>query len=184
MSKPLFSAGETVISKQGKHPFVLTYDVYSLSYGNVWGVYLHNGKTAKLSNSYNLIRYDEHEQETAMENTKTLYTFKDADGTDVFGTAIGQDSGGNLVIEVKGARGGVVLKNPSELTEVLPYTFCVTLDGKDIHYVGEPGKVNKGDLLLVGGSPVLKIATVKAVDTKNKTARAKFNGVRILTEAI
>lgn len=184
MSKPLFSAGEVVISKQGKHPFRLTYDVRTLGSITVWGVYLHNGKTAKISGSYNLIRYEEYEQETAMENTKTLYTFKDADGTDVFGTAIGQDSSGNLVIEVKGARGGVVLMPPSELTEVLPYTFCVTLDGKDIHYVGEPGKVQKGDLLLLTGSTTLKVATVKAVDTKNKTARAKFSGVKIVTEAI
>lgn len=182
MSKPLFSAGEVVISTKGQHPFTLSYDVHDWSYGTVWGVYLHNGKTAKISGSWNLVRYEE--QETAMENTKTLYTFKDADGTDVFGTAIGQDSSGNLVIEVKGARGGVVLMPPSELTEVLPYTFCVTLDGKDVHYVGEPGKVQKGDLLLLTGSSTLKVATVKAVDTKNKTARAKFNGVKIVTEAI
>jgi hypothetical protein len=183
MSISRFKAGDVLISERGKYPFTLRYDVAG-EWSRVYGTYIHNGKPANFENARSLKLYEE--DSTVMENTKTLYTFKDEDGTDMFGTAIGQNSSGQLVIEVKGARGGVILKDLKDLTEVLPYTFSVAMGGKEIHYVGEPGKLAVGDLLLhnCGGTVHYQIVSVTGVDTKCKTARAKFKGRRVVTEEI
>jgi hypothetical protein len=77
------------------------------------------------------------------------------------------------------------IKDPKELEEVLPYTFSVSIGGKDVHYQGHPDKIKKGDYLLIStGNNVPCIGVVTAVDTKNKTARSRFNGVKLVTEKV
>ena len=115
--------------------------------------------------------------------TKTLYSFLDDDGSTITGTHVGTNSQNLLILEVKG-RKDYIVKSPQELEEVFPYTFSVTINSQDIHYVGPPGSVSKGDFFLVPAGNSYCIARVKEVDTKNKNARAKLKGHKLLTEEI
>jgi hypothetical protein len=114
---------------------------------------------------------------------KTLYSFVDDAGVTVFGTHVGTNSQNLYILEVKG-QDDYVVKNPKELEEVLPYTFSVVINGQEIHYIGSPDKVKKGDFFLVPAGNSFCIARVKEVDTKNKNARAKMKGHKVLTEEI
>jgi len=67
---------------------------------------------------------------------------------------------------------------------VVPYTFSASINGKETHYIGTPDVLKKGDVLLHTGSTTPQVAVVTGVDTKNKGARAKFKGAKIVTEAI
>ena len=138
---------------------------------------MHNGKPAYATN---IIHYEGSEKTMDM---KTLYTFNNDEGEIVFGTHIGTNSENNFIIELKGT-GAIVVKSPKELEEVLPYTFSVDIEGKEIHYIGEPGKVSKGDWLLQRVGKGHLVVQVKAVDTKNKAARSKFSGRKLVTEEI
>ncbi len=115
--------------------------------------------------------------------TKTLYSFTE-NGEQLFGTHIGTNSQNNYILEVKG-HDTYFIKDPKELEEVLPYTFSVSIGGKDVHYQGSPDKIKKGDYLLIStGNTAPCIVVVTAVDTKDKTARSKFNGVKLVTEKV
>ena len=178
MQKEHFEIGDVVISPYGKNPFRLTYIPRSPGYYDKYrGKFLHNDKWAQ---ARSIIHYEG--PDNTME-TKTLYTFTNEEGKAVFGSHIGTNSENKFIIEVKGT-GEIVVKDSKDLEEVLPYTFSVEIAGKEIHYIGEPGKITKGDLLLHKTNGGYAIAQVKAIDTKNKSARSKFNGRRILTEAI
>jgi hypothetical protein len=122
------------------------------------------------------------EETTPKSTMKTLYKFTH-EGNEVFGTHIGTDGSNNYVLEVKGG-GGIVVKDPKDIEEVIPWTFAVKINGKETHFMGQPDKVKKGDFLLYNcnGTPVL--CTVTGVDTKCKTAREKFKGLRLVTETL
>lgn len=122
-------------------------------------------------------------EEIAPKSTmKTLYKFTHQ-GNEVFGTHIGTDGSNNYVLEIKGG-GGIVVKDPKDIEEVIPWTFAVKINGKETHFMGQPDKVKKGDFLLYNcnGTPVL--CTVTGVDTKCKTAREKFKGLKLITEVL
>jgi hypothetical protein len=58
------------------------------------------------------------------------------------------------------------------------------MGGKETHYVGTPDALKKGDVLLYTGSSTPQVAVVTGVDTKNKSARSKFKGAKLVTESI
>ena len=175
-NKHNFNVGDIVISKYGKYPLTINY----IGYSRTSGKYLHNGNSCTVDTD-NLIPYEP--EETIME-TKTLYSFTDDNGTTVFGTHIGTNSSNQYIIEIKGG-GGIVIKDQKDLEEVLPYTFSVNIGGKEIHYIGEPGKLTKGDILIhTPSAGQFTVVVVGAVDTKNKTARSKFKGRKLVTESI
>jgi hypothetical protein len=58
------------------------------------------------------------------------------------------------------------------------------MGGKETHYVGTPGTLKKNDVLLYTGSSTPQVAVVTGIDTKNKSARSKFKGAKLVTEAI
>ena len=175
-NKNNFNVGDIVISKYGKYPLTINY----IGYSRTSGKYLHNGNSCTVDTD-NLIPYEP--EETIME-TKTLYSFTDDNGTTVFGTHIGTNSSNQYIIEIKGG-GGIVIKDQKDLEEVLPYTFSVNIGGKEIHYIGEPGKLTKGDILIhTPSAGQFTVVVVGAVDTKNKTARSKFKGRKLVTETI
>ena len=68
----------------------------------------------------------------------------------------------------------------------MPYTFAVRTQGNTQHYIGKPGSVEKGDIVIVmdGGVDKFTIGMVSAIDTKNKTATKAFSGRKLTTEAI
>ena len=174
-----FQIGDIVTKKQGKK----SAEIISKGWGNdSWNCrYLHS-KQSFYAYACDLKLYTEETEMTA--DTKTLYSFTDDNGTTVFGTHIGTNSSNQYIIEIKGG-GGIVIKDQKDLEEVLPYTFSVNIGGKEIHYIGEPGKLTKGDILIhTPSAGQFTVVVVGAVDTKNKTARSKFKGRKLVTETI
>lgn len=170
-----FKPGDKVVKVFGKKPAVVEHQ-----YGYRYTCrYCHSG-VAFYARESDLKLYEEEDE---MTTTKTLYSFTKEDGTVAYGTHIGTNSLNQYIIEEKGT-GTIHTMDKSSLEEVLPYTFSASINGKETHYVGVPDSVKKGDLLLYTGSSTPQIALVTAVDTKNKSARNKFKGARLVTEPI
>jgi hypothetical protein len=173
-----FNVGDIVTKIYGKKPGEVTY-VSSYSGGQYTCRYLHSRQTF-YAYEPDLKLYEEETEMTA--DTKTLYSFT-VDGKTAYGTHIGTNSQNQYLIEEKGT-GTIHVFDKKDLEEVLPYTFSAKMGSSENHYVGTPGAVSKGDILLYTGSTSPQIAVVTGVDTKNKSARAKFKGAKIVTEAI
>lgn len=176
-SNASFQVGDVVTKQYGKKPARI---VRKVMWNDYWYcVYLHN-KTGFEAHPRDLVHYQEEEP---MTETKTLYSFKKEDGTVSYGNHIGTNSNNQYLIEEKGT-GTIHVFNTSDLEEVLPYTFSASINGKETHYVCQPGAVKKGDFLLYANGTVAQVAIVNAVDTKNKSARAKFKGKKLVLEDI
>jgi hypothetical protein len=173
-----FNVGDIVTKQYGKKPAEVTY-APSYSGGQFTCRYLESKQTF-YARDYELKLYDEETEMTS--DTKTLYSFT-VDGTVAYGTHIGTNSSNQYLIEEKGT-GKIHVFDKKDLEEVVPYTFSATMGGKETHYVGTPGALKKNDVLLYTGSSTPQVAVVTGVDTKNKSARSKFKGAKIVTEAI
>lgn len=175
-----FNVGDIVTKQYGKKPAEITYS-YSGGYGGGQYScrYLHNKQTFSAYGT-DLKLYDEETEMTA--DTKTLYSFN-VDGVVAYGTHIGTNSSNQYLIEEKGT-GKIHVFDKKDLEEVVPYTFSATMGGKETHYVGTPDALKKGDVLLYTGSSTPQVAVVTGVDTKNKSARSKFKGAKLVTESI
>lgn len=124
------------------------------------------------------------ESEVSMEKTKTLYSLTLDDGTTGYGVHVGTNSENKYLLEVKGT-GGIVVRSKDEIEEILPYTISISVNGSDIHYISEPGKLNKGDYVIYNlNGKNIEVAKVTGVDTKNKTARGKFKGLKLVTQEV
>jgi hypothetical protein len=174
MSK--FNVGDIVTKLYGKKPAEIIN-----SYGhNYWQCRYIDSKQSFYEYESSLKLYTE---ETEMTTDKqTLYSFT-IDGKTAYGTHIGTNSQNQYLIEEKGT-GAIHVFDKASLEEVVPYTFSATIGGKETHYVGTPGTLKKNDVLLYTGSTTPQVAVVIAVDTKNKGARSKFKGSKIVTEEI
>jgi hypothetical protein len=178
MSNTKFQIGDIVVSERGRKPFRLTYIPDTPWYRDKYkGQYLHNGKPA--SAEYIKLHEESTESLTKM---KTLYSFLDENGKETFATHLATNSSNQYVLELKGS-GEILVKDPSELTEVVPYTISVEVNRSLVSYVSKPGQVQKGDILLhTGGcNGGISLAVVKAVDTKDRAAAKKFPGVKLQT---
>jgi hypothetical protein len=121
---------------------------------------------------------------STMTNAKTLYSFTKTDGTVGYGSYLATNSSNQFVIEEKGT-GAILTFDKDQLEEVLPYTYAVKFGNSEVHYVGKPGCVEKGDIVLSNsGDSNFAVGRVVAVDTKSKSARAKFTGVKLITAPI
>ena len=172
-----FNVGDIVTKKHGKKPAeIVSKGWYS---SESWQCrYLHS-KQSFTEYASDLKLYEE---ETEMATEKTLYSFT-VDGKVAYGTHIGTNSQNQYLIEEKGT-GAIHVFDKSALEEVVPYTFSAKMGSSENHYVGTPGALSKGDILLYTGSSTPQIAVVTGVDTKNKSARGKFKGAKLTTEAI
>ena len=173
-----FKVGDIIISNYGKMPLKVT-NVYS---SQIHARYLHNNTTKSFYKS----DVKHYEDENAMTTTSnTLFQIKLDDGSVTYGTHVGTNSSNQYLIEEKGT-GKIILANKSQLEEVLPYTFSVRLNGKNVHFQGEPEKVAKGDVLLYTGEGAdnAQFAYVIAIDTKNKGATKAFKGLRVQTSEL
>lgn len=172
-----FNVGDIVTKIYGKKPGEVTY----ASGGYYTCRYLHSRQTF-YAYDRDLKLYEEETEMTA--DTKTLYSFTiDGENRCRYGTHIGTNSQNQYLIEEKGT-GAIHVFDKKDLEEVVPYTFSASINGKETHYIGTPDVLKKGDVLLHTGSTTPQVAVVTGVDTKNKGARAKFKGAKIVTEAI
>lgn len=173
-----FNVGDIVTKQYGKKLAEVTY-VPSYSGVQLTCRYLESRQTF-YARDYEIKLYEE---ETEMTTDKqTLYSFTVNDKV-AYGTHIGTNSQNQYLIEEKGT-GTIHVFDKSALEEVVPYTFSATMGGKETHYVGKPDALKKGDVLLYTGSNTPQVAVVTGVDTKNKSARAKFKGAKLVTETI
>jgi hypothetical protein len=176
MAENNFKEGDIVISKNGTKPAIVT----STYWGKVYARYLHNANSCSFD-SCNIQQY--YGDTTTMTEQKQLYSFTKEDGTIGYGTHIGTNSANQYLIEEKGT-GVIHVFAKTDLEEVLPYTFSVKMGNNVTHFLGEEGKVKKGDVLLYTGNSSQTFAVVNEVNTKNKTAAHKFVGCKLATEAL
>lgn len=172
-----FKPGDIIISKTGTKPArvtsVWTWDIYA--------TYLHSNKNSRFSKD-NIIHYTGDPEK--MTNSTQLYSFTKEDGTTGYVTYLATNSAGDWVVEEKGSgdSAGTIHTLPKEsLTEVVPYTFSVNVNGRTEHFVGEEGKVHTGEVLLYTEPSPPVMVVVNGVNTKSKNAKAKFRGYRVQT---
>lgn len=172
-----FAPGDKVLKANGKKTLTVT----SVSGNYVYSRYDHSGQASY--DHYANLKYVE-EDTPAMAKDAIYKLNLDTDQT-IFANYRGTDSTGNWLMERIGDGGGIIIVAKEKCEEVLPFTFSVRMNGREQHFVGEAGKLKKGDILLytAGGVDNFAFAIVKNVDTKHKGARA-WEGVRVLTEAI
>ena len=179
-----FNIGDTVTKLYGKKPATIVREITWRGSANTtywYCQYLPPSKGCFEASEQDLKLYDFPEE--TMSDTKTLYSFKKEDGSTAYGIHIGTNSSNNYLIEEKGT-GDIHVLSLKDLEEVLPYTFSAVINGKETHYVCQPNAVKKGDFLLYINGTAAQIAVVTAVDTKNKTARSKFRGKRLVLDDI
>lgn len=127
--------------------------------------------------------------------TADLYQLKDT--PDRFGTVMTTSSGtpvrnsqGHLILEMKGEGGKVEAFPEDKLELVTPYTIQLTRlgingekDSASVHLIGEPGQVEKNDVLLELNSG--SIWRVTELDSKCRSAREnKSKWIKIATEMV
>lgn len=175
---PRFNVGDHVSKINGKKIAEVVV-VPSYAYHNYTCRYLDNGGTMYATeNKLKIADQDEQSQ-----NMKTLYSFTKEDGSTGYGTHIGTNSQNQYLIEEKGT-GAILVFDKDKLEEVLPYTFSAKIGNSETHYQGTPGTLEVGDVLLHTGGGNVHVAVVTAIDTKNKNARGKFKGVKLVTQKI
>lgn len=175
-----FQIGDVIIKRSGKKPATIIYSSDYHDSGYYTCRYLHSGTSFAAYG--NQLKLYEEDTET-MAQTKTLYSFTGTDGKIAYGTHIGTNSQNQYLIEEKGT-GAIHVLDKKDLEEVVPYTFSAKMGSSENHYVGTPDALAKDDILLYTGSNTPQIAVVTGIDTKNKNARGKFKGTKIVTQPI
>lgn len=175
---PGFNVGDHVVKRSGKKVAIVE-NVPSYAHGTYCCRYINSGQTFYDYES-NLKAAD---QDGQSQNMKILYSFTKEDGSTGYGTHIGTNSQNQYLIEEKGS-GAILVFDKDKLEEVLPYTFSAKIGSSETHYQGTKGTVEVGDVLLYTGGGNAQVAVVTALDTKNKNARGKFKGVKLVTEKI
>jgi hypothetical protein len=173
----MFSIGDKVTKANGKK--VLTVQWVSGNY--VMAKYDHSAQSTR--DHYTCFKYYEEDCQAMAKDA--IYKLNLDSDQEIYANYRGTDSTGNWLMERIGDGGGIIVVSKEKCEEVLPFTFSVRMGGREQHFVGEAGKLKKGDILLytAGGVDNFAFAIVKNVDTKSKGARA-WEGVRVLTEAI
>lgn len=114
-----------------------------------------------------------------------LYEIKIGTET-AYGYKLAMNSENKLVMEIKG-NGNIVVVNPDDVKEIMPYTISVTSFSGDAarSYTIESGKVAVNDIVLhtPKGSKTVGLGIVTALDTKVKGA-AQFTGSKLVAEHI
>lgn len=171
MSK--FQKGDIVVKLNGSSPARVEYvsgTYYTCRYLTSGGLMYDYDNNLKL-----------YETPNEMSDAKLLYSFTKNDGTVAYGNHIGTNSQNLYLIEEK-VTGVIHILDKKDLEEVLPYTFSAKINNSETHYVGTPDALKVGDILLCTSTSSPQVAVVTGVDTKNKSARNKFQGVKVITE--
>ena len=201
LDPPRFKTGDKVRLKTGKSPIVvLEVDYFDCASRESspprikkWarprkGWYIRFMYASAMSYTYNrtehrtwreaddFVFYDP-QKEAAM--AQQLYQTKETKPR--FGTFLTRTSTGKIALEMKGSGGEVETFDKNDIEEVTPHTVCIkrfqggeNSNGEERHYEMAVGAVNIGDVLVHLSTGALY--HVKAVDTKQKSARKSKNG--------
>ena len=180
-----FEVGDIVVKKYGKKPLKVVY-CRDVNYGGSRSTrtyrlqYLHSKQTVECKD-YDIKKYEGEIEGEDIKMTNKLYQTKDGR----YGVALGENSEGKIVLEIKGS-GELIPFDKKEIEVVMPYTFSIRYNqtSGDVHYKGKAGALSVGDLVLETSNKSFSVGVVTGVDTKKENAHKKFNGVKIVTEAI
>lgn len=116
-------------------------------------------------------------EEKTMDNT--LYQII---GTESYGTVIGTNSEGKLVLEIKGT-GEIVTKDKDALEKVLPYSVGVRLSGNKplSYYTCKKGTVTAGDIIFFDN---FEYGIVSQIDCKKEGVSRELKGKVVVTRDI
>ena len=103
-------------------------------------------------------------------NMNSLYEVV-VDGQTKIATKLMEKSNKAWIMELKGS-GEVVVADPKDISEIVPYTIEVNVAGTTQHYQADEGTYNVDDLFVMGKT--LQLARVVKLDTKNKAAKNTF----------
>ena len=149
-----FRVGDKVLKANGKK--VMTVQWVSGNY--VTSRYDHSGQQSR--DHYTCIKY--YEEEGPAVTKDAIYKLNLDSDQEIYTNYRGTDSAGNWLMERIGNGGGILVVSKDKCEEVLPFTFSVRMNGREQHFVGEAGKVKKGDILLytAGGADNFAFAVV------------------------
>jgi len=161
-----FQKGDIIRKKNGKR----TAEV--LEIGDRWGnariKWQHSGITNTVyGNDINSFVLAEGGEEV---NTMTLFEFE-KDGKKVIASKLMEKSNKEWIMEIKGS-GEVLVVDASTVSEIVPYTIDVLIDGRESSYRAEKGEYKKDEVYVMGKT--LTLAKILKVDTKKKNARGVF----------
>lgn len=160
--------GDIVRLKSGNAPL----EVIAFLGNDIQARYLsdRHGHYEPITRSRNRFVLHENFPKEEIMTTPTLYQTKDGK----FGTELARNSEGKIVLELKGT-GDVIAIDPSDLTEVRPYTVNVAGG----HYEAPKGVLKKGDLLILNG----RVEPVHEIDTGCRKAQGPLpaNTRRVVT---
>lgn len=103
----------------------------------------------------------------AMENTKTLFKVI---GEEVYGNVVGENSAGELILELRGQNGAVKPYKADLLEEVMPHTIYIRAVGIERHFAAPVGKFNKGDILVLKVGNGLILGEITETNSKCRGA--------------
>lgn len=124
------------------------------------------------------------EGESAMVTKKPNDLYETLERKPRYGTFITTNSVGQLVLEMKGEGGRVEAFDEDKIRKVVPYTFeasCATANHRRAHYVGNPGDVKVGDVLV---SESGNIYYVRAINTGSESPRKVFRGSKLTAKPV
>ena len=163
-----------VIKRHGKLPIKVT-SIYNSSLN---GVYLHSGSSVNGRTSD--FKLYEGKEEMASKNSKYIVTL--ADDSTFVGMYCGTNSSGLYIME-DNVTNKIVTVEPSQVKEILPYTFGVYANNSSqmAHFKCEEGRVKVGELLIMHSYNNFTIVKVAQLNTQSKTAKT-FKGYKLVTE--
>lgn len=103
-------------------------------------------------------------------NMNSLYEVA-IDGSTKIATKLMEKSNKAWIMELKGSN-EVVVVDPKDVSEIVPYTIEVNVAGTSQHYQADEGTYSVDDLFVMGKT--LQLARVVKLDTKNKAAKNTF----------
>jgi hypothetical protein len=102
-----------------------------------------------------------------------------------YGVGVAVNSKGQYVLEMKDSNTYEAF-DVANVKKVMPFTYDVMFSGKSTvySYLGTDGSVGVGDILLLEGDSSMNVAKVVAINTASENATKRFNGRKIVTEAL
>lgn len=106
----------------------------------------------------------------AMTNSTTLFEVNH-NGTTKIATKLMEKSNKAWIMEIKGTC-EVLVVDPKDVSEIVPYTIEVNLNGNSQHFQVDEGAYNVDEVYLMGKT--LQLARIVKLDTRNKATKNTF----------
>jgi len=113
-------------------------------------------------------------KENEMPNSNTLYQVK---GKEIYGTQVGTDSQGRVILECKAPNAGIRPYDPSDIEEVTPFTVRIGAGNYNKNFLAKDGEYLVGDILIIKTNAGLILVEVLEVNSKCKNAGGELSEI-------